>query len=320
MLDAQSPDARPMDAALDIGSDALPADASAGDPSDAAGPDMHPDATRPRRCPTPATTDPIRLLDEIRGVSLDGGPSLARGAPISEWHWALVETPVGSRAALVEFRDDPDDPTTPTARFLPDLFGRYRFELSVVDATGLRAPSDACPTAPAQVELTLEPVQQGAHVEITWVTPDDPDPQDDDSTDVDLHLLHPRGRSWGQAPLDCFHGNSSPDWGEPGPAGNPSLEIDSNDGGPERIHLRLLEETAAAPYLVGVDYFRSGTQAGDLGASDVRLRIFIDGALTLDAVQTLQTRGAWWTGAEIHWPARVVERRNLYEATPEARE
>lgn len=291
-----------------------------------------PDAAAPLHgCPIAVA--PAGPLEAVPGewVRMPGDASRAGAAPIVRWAWTVVEAPAGSLARATEGMpedprrpqtDPPDDPATASAGFAPDRFGRYRLALEVTDADGQTAPSDDCPQAPAEVVVDAPAVGQGLQIELSWTTAGDPDPHDLDGTDVDLHLLHPSGQNWAQAPLDCYYANAAPDWGRAGPEGNPSLDVDDVNGwGPETITLETPENTdeLGAPYLVGVDYYRADNfaEGRSWGPSEMRVRIFVDGVLTHDASEVLLATHEWWIAAEIHWPQRrVVPRHDLHRQAP----
>lgn len=258
---------------------------------------------------------------------LDGEASQPGDAAIRAWQWAVISAPDGSRAAVGEpASPDPsrhpersDDPATSSAAFVPDLFGEYRLRLTVTDADGRAAPGPGCHQAVAEVVLDVAPVGQGIQIELSWDTPTDDDPLDHEGTDVDLHLLHPDGRAWAQAPLDCYYANAAPHWGPLGPAGDAALDVDDVNGfGPETITLDTPEDTLlyGAPYLVGVHYYRAEAFVNPplWGPSEARIRIFLDGVLVFDERQVLAETNDWWIVAEIHWPARQVVRRGELSA------
>ena len=224
------------------------------------------------------------------------------------YEWRIVELPLGARVGMAERYGDarrpldtaiPDDITTPQAcLFLPSA-GDYLTELVMHDTS-----MDETFTV-ARMQVNAAP-DQTIHVELTWDTPGDPDQTDSDGADVDLHVRHPTGRNWAQAPLDCYYANAAPDWGPPGPPGNPSLDIDDvNGSGPEHINLDEPEDThvAGGLYHVGVDYYRAdnfGTE-GTWGASTATVRIFLNGELAHEAQREMLDTHHFWTVAGIEW-------------------
>ena len=258
----------------------------------------------------------IITLDASGSVDLDG----PEGTPVS-YEWVVIERPEGSNAQLVERYLNPlapsnggieDDVSTPTAQFFVDLAGEYVFQLIVTDDLGVSAPSDACPQPEANVVVNAIP-DQDIHIELTWTTPEDPNETDNEGTDVDLHFRHPNGSQWFGPRYDCYYDHKFPDWGERGPLNNPILDLDDvNGAGPENINLDepeyTDETTIPGPYIVGVDYYRSGGfVTSDFGASEATVNIYLGGALAETFTRTLYTRGNFWEVAGIIWTAR--ERR-----------
>jgi hypothetical protein len=270
-------------------------------------------------CPVAAVAQDAFDVLPLDIVELDGQPSVdadgPEGRPVA-YRWDVIERPAGSTAQPVERFENPRDPAntgviddegTSSALFFADLTGRYVIELVVEDALGFRAPSEACPQAPARVMIEARP-NEDLHIELVWDTPGDPDQTDGNGADVDLHLLHPRGRNWAQAPLDCYYANASPDWGPAGPAGDPTLDIDDvNGAGPELISLNQPEDTTqlGGQYRVGVDYYRSEdyTQdgGGNWGPSRATVRIFLGGVEAGSWSRELAATHEFWEVATIVW-------------------
>ena len=270
----------------------------------------------------------IITLDASNSVDLDG----PNGAPVS-FEWVVVERPEGSAAHIVERFFNPlapndggleDDTSTPTAQFFVDLAGEYVFQLIVTDDLGFSAPSDACPHNEVHTSVNAIP-DQDIHIELTWTTPSDPNETDNEGTDVDLHLRHPNGDRWFDSTYDCYFNNRFPDWGDRGPLNNPQLDLDDvNGAGPENINLdepeHTDETTIPGPYVVGVDYYRSGGLfTSDFGESEATVNIYLGGALAETFTRTLYTRGNFWEVAGIIWTAqerRVDTIDRFYNTTP----
>lgn len=269
----------------------------------------------------------IVALDATDSTDADGPD----GLPV-RYHWTVVERPNGSTAEPVERFQNPRDPAntglpdrpeTPEALFFVDLAGRYVLELTVEDNLGLSAPSESCPQDRALITINAVP-NEDIHIQLVWHTPGDRDQTDGDGSDVDLHLLHPRGRNWAQAPLDCYYANGNPDWGPAGPNGNPSLDIDDvNGAGPENINLDVPEDTSAlgAQYRIGVDYYRAENfgGGGTWGPSEVTVRIFLGGVQAGEWVQVMQATHHFWEVASIIWTAadrRVQVIGRYYNSVP----
>jgi hypothetical protein len=281
-------------------------------------------------CPVPAVAQSAFNVLPLDIVTLDASDSTDPDGSIAEYTWVIVDAPDGSTAEPVENYFNParpqdggrpDNTATPSAFFWADLAGSYTLELQVTDNLDMVAPSNTCPEPQARIEIVAEP-NEDIHIQLVWNTPRDGDQTDDDGTDIDLHLLHPQGQNWSQAPLDCYFANKEPDWGPPGPAANPSLDIDDvNGSGPENINLDDPEDTAALgnPYRIGVHYYRAESfLAGDYGPSDVTLRIYLGGQLVDEFERVLQETDHFWDVAAIEWgPAnRVVPINRYYNRIP----
>lgn len=272
---------------------------------------------------------PLDIIELDASASTDAdGPG---GAPV-RYVWTVTQQPEGSTVTPVERFQDPrrpldtgiaDDPTTPRALFFVDLAGDYTIELTVADNLDLVAPSDSCPQPAAVVRIEALP-DQDIHVQMVWNTPGDADQTDSDGSDVDLHLRHPNGRNWAQAPLDCYYANAGPDWGPAGPPGNPSLDIDDvNGAGPENINLDEPEDTDAlgGQYRIGIDYYRADNFATgrSWGPSEVTVRIYLGGVQAGEWVRVMQATHHFWTVGSIIWTAadrRVQEINRYYQQVP----
>ncbi|MCK6573171.1 choice-of-anchor D domain-containing protein [Myxococcota bacterium] len=285
-------------------------------------------------CPRPAVDNDEFRVAPLETILLDGGASVdddgPGGKPV-KYRW-MVMGPAGSSARAVERigpdpqapyeGSTPDNEETPTARLFVDVVGTYTVQLYVEDNLGQVAPSENCPEPVATITIIAES-DEDIHVEMSWTTPGDPNETDTAGSDVDLHMLHPRGQRWSSAPLDCYYANPSPDWGVQGdPSDNPALELDDiNGAGPENITLDNPEDTEAlgAPYRVGVDYYREESlQSFDgYGPSYVTVRIYLGGVLAWqnDAPKEMVRTHDFWEVAQIIWTendrrVRVVDRLN----------
>jgi hypothetical protein len=264
-------------------------------------------------CPQPRVVQAEFEVHPLDVVDLDGAASFDADGAITGWRWVVVQRPDDSTQVPVErFRDPgrpqdggaPDDPATPGAQFFVDLAGDYVLELRVTDDGGATTPSESCDGAAAQVRIHARP-DQAIHVQLVWHTPGDPDETDEWGADVDLHFFHPTARGWDTGPLDCHYQNPHPDWGAPGDAHDPHLDLDDTDGaGPENVNLDEPEDTAAyaGGYRVGVHYYGdTDFELGPLGPSDATLRVYLDGVLAWEATRRLQRTDDWWRAAEIRW-------------------
>jgi hypothetical protein len=150
---------------------------------------------------------------------------------IVRWNWELVVAPPGS-AARPMFTNDPKQ------LFRPDIAGVYTFLVSAFDDEGLAARCNLIVRAAAD---------EGLRIEMSW---------NNDGTDMDLHLLSPKGTHWLDIDTnqDCHYQNCKDtdlDWGDPTRTeDNPHLDIDDTDGfGPENINI---DRPAPGVYRVGV--------------------------------------------------------------------
>ena len=268
------------------------------------------------QCPIPATTTDTYNVRPLDIITLDGTPSTDPGGSVKEWHWTITQKPDGSSAKLVESYTDPtrpadggpdDDPTTPQAFFFVDVAGEYQFELVAVDDLG----QESCaPVASALVSVSAVP-DKDLHIQLVWVTPDDPDETDLHGTDVDLHLRHELadGKWNGDANgFDCYFSNKQPDWGvQNDPADNPSLDIDDTNGaGPENINLARPESVT---YDVAALYYRAD---GAFGLDDqdptlehmslVTIRVYVRGELLGEWLdREMDHRADLWWVASVRW-------------------
>jgi len=231
----------------------------------------------------------------LQNLVLDASQSVDPDGEIVGYEWRLLERPRGSNAVL-EPNATAESPT-----FFLDLAGMYRFELVVFDNDGL--PS----CTPDRLDVTVVP-DEDVHVQLVWHTPGDENEGNGAGTDLDLHLLRRPG-NWDTEPWDCHWRNMEPDWGERGPLGDPSLDIDDvNELGPENINLDEPEEGRV--YGIGVYYYDDV----DMGSSYATLRVFIDGVLVYEAEdKEVRSEGVFWEVGNVAWPsAELEEIDNIY--------
>ena len=202
--------------------------------------------------------------------------------------------------------------------------GQYTFELRVFDQTndaGMACGEPAnpctqvipgCSSAFVTVEVSdAMPLS----VELTWDTPGDPNPADTGAgkgADLDLHMHNGTGSgddydqdgepdSWFDMNADCYWLDASPDWGAPGPVGDPALVAEDADGqGPERIDFGAPEPGEV--YTVGVHYWSDY----GFGSSIVTVRVFRFGQLTSEFKDVVITSGDLLEVADIAWPSGLV--------------
>lgn len=255
------------------------------------------------RCPT------AQLLGKVKGsterwaqtipvpwgatIELDGSMSTDQDSPesLSHYHWRLTEKPEGSEVSLAEVAGQ--------ARweFIPDVAGTYEIELEVYDSWGM----PGC--EPAWVRIIVEDAiltNADIRIEITWDTPLDLDPTDDQGSDFDLHFLHPQS-DWNEDPWDCTWNNPQPNWGDPDSSeDDPLLFREDADGpGPEII---VVNDPEPGTYRVGIFY----KDDHGFGRSRVDIKIFIGGEERLEYGKRLNM-GEFWDVATITWPEGTVD-------------
>lgn len=241
-------------------------------------------------CPATVETLPLRTVT-LTGEAEDDGSVVA-------WRWELVSRPTGSSAL------PPAPADAPTTYFTPDLVGEYVLRLLLTDDHGNTASCD--------VVVRATP-GRGLRVELWWNPPYNPW----DSSDVDLHLLHPAAPRWFHdvgpvGGLDCFYDNCNTahgmvlDWEVTGYLpDNPRLDLDDVDGfGPENTN--ITEPVTGQVYTVGVHYYDDH----GWGPAQAHLRVYC-GQIEIDPVleigpRTLYATGydlqnSFWKVAEVTW-------------------
>ena len=272
-------------------------------------------------CPRPAVVNDEFNVAPLDSVVLDATPSTDEDGPNGKplkYRWEVTEAPEGSSSYAVERLSGnpqsplsgatPDDESTPRAVFFVDMLGTYTLKLHVVDNLDQDAPSENCPEPVATITINSTS-SEDVHVEMSWDTPGDANQTDGRGSDVDLHMLHPRGTEWGQILFDCYYAQPNPDWGVRGvPTDDPTLDLDDVDGaGPENITLSDPEDTAALgqPYRVGVDYYRAEKEASfdTYGPSNITVKIYLGGQLAWqnDQPRELTHTHDFWEVAQIIW-------------------
>lgn len=190
------------------------------------------------------------------------------GLPLS-YDWSLIEEPDGSSVPMPFGGAD-------RLGFVPEMAGDYVGQLIVTNSAGVS--SEPC-------ETRLEAIPgENLWVEMFWTHSGD---------DMDLHLLAPGGTL--TSTLDCYYGNTSPEWGSPGPADNPHLDLDDIFGtGPENINI---EAPSDGIYTVVVhDYPGSVYSAGN----PVTVNIYLDGELAWTDTRTISVEDSYNYFAEIN--------------------
>jgi hypothetical protein len=268
--------------------------------------------------PPPPECVNVRLTCHVRGTSFSSSETLTAEQLSTidclatsvfddvpdglTYRWSL-EKPVSSSASwqTVDGREN---------AFFVDSAGEYRARVEA-DLDG-----EALSCAPAEVLITSR-YGEALVVELTWVTPGDPDRDDTGAgagADLDLHFLR-RGRScWNDEINDCHWRNKEPDWGVFGDVSDdPRLSVEDTDGwGPELVRLNKGENTT---YSVGVEYWDDWT----FGPSTARVRIYLLGELVLEEERVLEGEKDFWHVADIDWSTlQVVLVDEEYRAIGEA--
>ena len=226
------------------------------------------------------------------------------GSAIDAWEWTL-EGPAGSvttfwPSASVQ---------SPTLE--ANVAGTYTFRLTVHQGQLVSA-------TPAEATVTVVP-SDTIHVELTWETPNDPDPTDtgaEAGSDMDLHFTHPLAPARtdntdldgdGEADpyfdtlYDCYWFNPQPHWGANATADDPSLDRDDTDGaGPEVISLTTPELNAV--YRVAVHYWRDH----GYGHSLATVRVRLNGTLAFERTGIELASRDLWCVADINATAGTV--------------
>jgi hypothetical protein len=221
-----------------------------------------------------ASTSSFSPLDT---ALFDGSASHDSDGVIVDHAWTITMRPSGSNSSIQTPGDDGAN-----AEFFVDFAGDYVIELTVTDDTGL--------TGSTTFAFSAVPWQT-VHVELAW---------DVDQSDVDLHLLD-QGGTYADAPGDCYYSNKTPDWGDPGPANDPTLDIDDVDGyGPENIN--IAEPRDGSTYRVLVHYYDDD----GMGATNATIRIYLNGTLQYESVKVLSATDKVWDVATISWPTGEI--------------
>jgi hypothetical protein len=201
------------------------------------------------------------------------------------YEWTVLERPVGSTVRL-----SPNATVMNPSIFI-DLAGSYRFELRVYE-NGV----ETCVPAYVFVRATAD---EDVHVQLVWDTATDPDQTDPTGTDMDIHYKRSTG-TWNVAPGDIFWRNPTADWGNMGPADDPSLDIDDTDGaGPENVNHN---NPTADTYAIGVYYYNDN----GFGGSTATVRIYLNGALETERSKFIAGEANFWYVADLQIPSQTL--------------
>lgn len=246
----------------------------------------------------PDSRDPLPSSELSLGTRfiLDGSPSSYSESEIGFYEWT-VTYPDGN----VQTRSNVEETV------FPDQSGTYVFELEVTSVDGVRS----CEAWSETVEIGRP--SGDIFIELTWKTPEDPDPLDDIGSDVDLHFLKITPDSlWFNEPWDVYFRNPNstgdPIWG----AESPRLVSfdDTNGGGPESISMPAGDNCEW--YAIGVHYYREL-----FGQVYYDLRVWSGGVLEFEVINRPLQGGQFDDIARIHWPsATFIEVGNTLEPAP----
>lgn len=262
-------------------------------------------------CPTPVII--VEEGEEVipqTVIHLDGRQSFAPFGQIRDYFWSVTAPEGITRPLLIPSFTDP----RPVAEL--NAVGLYTFSLKVRDEFGNASGNASCPDASYQV---LVQPDQAIHVELTWVTPGDPDETDTgegNGTDLDLHFAHESAVGpdldgdtfpdpWFDRTWDVFWYNKNPQWGSFDPAvrDDPSLDRDDIDGaGPENMNLAIPEDDVT--YRIGVHYWNDY----GFGVANATVKVFHYADEVYSATLENMRRLDMWCVGEIHWPTPAVTR------------
>jgi K319L-like, PKD domain len=243
--------------------------------------------------PTGPTAICPQDIDAIPLVQISFSGDAEDDGNIVSWRWQMVGQPTGSSAS------PPSPATSPAVTFMPDIVGEFQMRLTVVDDDGME---DTC-------DFSVFALGEGLRVEIFWNPPEDPN----DSSDVDLHLLHPSAPGWFDGQFDCYYSNCNVSSGPPLPwdvandsDDDPRLDLDDTQGyGPENINIDA--PVVGHEYKVGVHYFSANGQ----GPAAVYVKIYC-GTVSINPVYETgpmqlygSSGGSWdndfWKVASVMW-------------------
>lgn len=119
------------------------------------------------------------------------------------------------------------------------------------------------------------------HASLTWGP----------NSDLDQHLLRNEGvATWTSMPGDCHHSNPTPEWGEPGSADNPTLDVDDTNGfGPENINIPSVEY--GVEYVGGVFVTNMHGETSQTATYD----LYLDGELLTSLTHEFHSANEFWT-------------------------
>lgn len=231
-------------------------------------------------------------------IQLDGSGSNDEDGRIVEYNWRVIDKPDGSTVNLQPAESAPSDDSQREFRLL--TAGKYQIGLQVKDNDGFVSCEEAV------VSVTAVPDEK-VHVELTWTNPEDPNENDEDGSDVDVHMAKMGVGKWFEAPYDIYYQNPMNSWNPE----TPSLDIDDTDGaGPENIQMD--DPQQCQWYAVGVHYFSQL-----YGTAYATIRIYINNNLVYEKLnKPLKNGGQFWDVARIHWPSGQVYNVDTMQPAP----
>lgn len=238
-------------------------------------------------------------------VELSGAQSVDPDGEVARWEWSIVQRPFGSNSRLIA-GSSPSD-----VNFLLDAPGRYTFELQVYDDQGLSSCSGA-----ARLSVTARNANNRLHVQLAWQQPGAPDPDSSQgATDLDLHLLHPRG-FWGHEPYDVWPGNPEAEWSDDPERQSHSVSLDADDTGAWGTeNISFGNPLSNLAFRVGVMY----VDDAEFGPSYATVRIYADSQLIMELEDRyLEKSGIFWEVAKLTYPGPDAQEVNwVGEGYPE---
>ncbi|TVQ99308.1 MAG: choice-of-anchor D domain-containing protein [Deltaproteobacteria bacterium] len=230
-------------------------------------------------------SDQISWAVPLQTLVLDASDSFSSDGLALEYEWSIVDQPNSAFAGLRPYTIQPENDAF--RQFFMPIAGEYIFALRVFDADGFESCEEARVVVDATPDRTIS-------VELTWRNPADPDENNNDGSDLDLHFLKVGPGQWFRAPYDVYFANRSPDWLPE----NPSLDIDVRNGlGPETITLD--NPVDCQFYAIGVHYFDEAW-----GEAIATIRVYVDGQLAHEqSPGLLRAQNDFWDVGRLHWPS-----------------
>jgi hypothetical protein len=201
--------------------------------------------------------------------------------------WRVYNKPLGSNAFI-------DDPAAVAPNLVTDVPGEYVVGLDVADSAGLPCLHPAGnPLVPCTtLAIPVKPADD-LYFELVWDHPD---------TDLDIHLVESGFELF--STKDCYYGNPTPDFGQPGNGlDDPRLTRDALRGfGPERI--LFSEPPEGGKFDVSVVFAK--TNGAEDPVTNATLRVYVYGVLSAEMTRELDTANQRWDVLSIEWPSATM--------------